>query len=223
MLICKYIDVRCKKGEIQMKKKSILCLLIAFSLLIMPGNGIAANGSNEKSTEIVLGDTVLETTDYNKSDICISRDLSQKNEGIVTVTINDKETGKILEVISEEKQSKSNLNNSVKRSSLLGGYHYIYNIRRTCQEGPVTIFLDCTVYMHDSGFYTQIDEVLGTNMYIASSSDSTLENVISHWSVPNDVFPTAEVNFYGSGIITGKSINKPIIMSGSFYSYSSAH
>jgi len=71
------------KGVIQMKKKSILCLLMAFSLLLMPGTSITANASTKESTEIVLGDTVLETSDYDKSDINISRDLSQKNEGIV--------------------------------------------------------------------------------------------------------------------------------------------
>ncbi|GAA4653756.1 hypothetical protein GCM10023142_08940 [Anaerocolumna aminovalerica] len=233
-----------------MKKKSILCLLMAFSLLLMPGTSITANASTKESTEIVLGDTVLETSDYDKSDISISRDLSQKNEGIVIVTIRDKETGRILEVITEKNQSKNNLINSVNSPS--GSGNYIYNIRRQRNDGPVTIYLDCTVYMSDSGMYTQINQVLGTNIYISSTCDSTLENAVSYWVVPNNVFPTAEVSFWGSGVTTGKLdtsvevgysveflksigysvtttagttvyFRKPISMSGTFYTYSTGH
>lgn len=187
-----------------MKKLLIGILMIVISSNILNiGATIIKDISNDKITynsnnniDIYLENIVIESKDYNKNDVRLEKNYL--NNDIVEVKIFDKRSNELLECITENKKS-SNLKSEEKS-------HFI--VSRERKDGPITTTLEVDIELYSSGSFRQINSINEVKIFSSSSNKTILENASAYATVPENKFPATQVDYSGSGVITGE-ISKP--------------
>lgn len=184
--------------------KKVVAYIVTFLVTITSLGGIANAEvrniddkivlSSQEDSEVMnirLNEIVVNTSDYKSEDVII--ETNDNEDGVVEVKIIDKETNKVLEVMTEKRG----------RELRNGEYHNI--ITRSRYDGPVTTTLEVNLLMYSYNSYRQINAINGTKIFASSSSYTTLEDGSAYSTVPGNKFPATSVTMSGSGVITGKT------------------
>ncbi|WP_167957543.1 hypothetical protein [Anaerosporobacter faecicola] len=187
-----------------MKKFKLLTYLFIASLIIMPSNLVKAAESiptnedisnTEDDTLDLRLDKIVVHTDYNTDEVNVVRQATI--DGVTTVEIVDKNTNALIETLTEYVEGSTQ--NQLLRAS---GVNSNIVVKRDQYKGPFVLSFVMHLNVYQSGSFRQINSVLSKNYYITSSSSFTLENVDA--SVYASSFPTTEVKYSGSGVLTGE-------------------
>jgi hypothetical protein len=187
-----------------MKKGRILALAMALAItvtsFIIPSN-VQAQTLNNKGVDINLGDFNLSIPEYNKNEVNIQ---TIENGNDVSVTISDKETGAVLETITSEPlpNDSPQLSRITSESSYAPQSTSYYSIKRDKVDALVTVRLECVVVLYQSGSFSSVNSIEGTDFYPISSSNAVLENSSAYARSATGTFPTTNVQYYGTGVIT---------------------
>ena len=182
-----------------MKGKKILATFLALVLTVIPCFSVeAAELPDDNTTEIRLNQIVLRTSDYKPDEINVVRDVAPN--GTTTVTIKDKLTDEVREIITEKP-----LGQNTKGTYGSPDNTFLHSVVRNRIDGPVTTTIEIVLAMYSNGSFGQIDAVKSKKIFVSSSGNTTLEDKSITYLVPNNKFPAIELEYYGSGVITGSA------------------
>lgn len=178
-----------------MKSKKLLVLFTAFTLLITPSITTNTVHAQEKSKKLeVKLDNIAVLTDYDVNNVIVETDNTNLTDGVSKVIVKDKSTKKILEVFSEKPSNDG-----------ISTYATTYNtfVTRERYDGPVVTTLELQLNIWNEGSFRQINSVLSAKIFASSSGQTTLEDGNATWYTPENQLPAIQVDFSGSGVITG--------------------
>lgn len=177
---------------------SIMAMALIFTMFI-PNNAKAQTVQNE-GIKINFGEINFSIPDYTEDEVVVKVLADNK------VNIIDKETGAILETVTCVNIPENSPKLDKIKENSLNDYGnedtFYYGIQRDKTDALATVRLEVVVVLYRSGSFSSIQSIEGQDMFIISSSFSTLENVSTYARSVSGTFPSTNIEYYGSGVIT---------------------
>lgn len=170
-----------------LRKRFVLLFLALLTTISMTITSFASTSNAQNTLNVQFNDFKFTTNDYNPAKITLEY---SKNGSQEQVTIKDKATNEILEIMTVQKAAATTRTVTP------------YIFKRSRKYGITTVELSVHVELYSEGSFRQINSYIDSYLGITTAVAPTEieDHTTSVWS-PGNVFPTTELMYAYSGTL----------------------